>query len=226
MCNIPVITVDAPVRQTRLGRALRIGVAGPIGSGKTALLDRLSRLMYPDVNMAVVTNDIYTREDAQFMLRQGVLPPQRVRGVETGCCPHTAIRDDVSANLDAVCELESSLPGLELLLVESGGDNLTISFSPELVDGWIYVLDVAGGEKMPRKGGPGITRSDLLIINKIDLAQYVGASLKVMENDTRRARPNLPYVFTDMKRDVGLDVVIAWLKQRMADTPAAASDAA
>ena len=226
MCNIPVITVDAPVRQTRLGRALRIGVAGPIGSGKTALLDRLSRLMYPDVNMAVVTNDIYTREDAQFMLRQGVLPPQRVRGVETGCCPHTAIRDDVSANLDAVCELESSLPGLELLLVESGGDNLTISFSPELVDGWIYVLDVAGGEKMPRKGGPGITRSDLLIINKIDLAQYVGASLEVMENDTRRARPNLPYVFTDMKRDVGLDVVIAWLKQRMADTPAAASDAA
>ena len=226
MCNIPVITVDAPVRQTRLGRALRIGVAGPIGSGKTALLDRLSRLMYPDVNMAVVTNDIYTREDAQFMLRQGVLPPQRVRGVETGCCPHTAIRDDVSANLDAVCELESSLPGLELLLVESGGDNLTISFSPELVDGWIYVLDVAGGEKMPRKGGPGITRSDLLIINKLDLAQYVGASLKVMENDTRRARPNLPYVFTDMKRDVGLDVVIAWLKQRMADTPAAASDAA
>ena len=226
MCNIPVITVDAPVRQTRLGRALRIGVAGPIGSGKTALLDRLSRLMYPDVNMAVVTNDIYTREDAQFMLRQGVLPPQRVRGVETGCCPHTAIRDDVSANLDAVCELESSLPGLELLLVESGGDNLTISFSPELVDGWIYVLDVAGGEKMPRKGGPGITRSDLLIINKIDLAQYVGASLKVMENDTRRARPNLPYVFTDMKRDVGLDVVIAWLKQRLADTPAAASDAA
>ena len=182
--------------------------------------------MYPDVNMAVVTNDIYTREDAQFMLRQGVLPPQRVRGVETGCCPHTAIRDDVSANLDAVCELESSLPGLELLLVESGGDNLTISFSPELVDGWIYVLDVAGGEKMPRKGGPGITRSDLLIINKIDLAQYVGASLEVMENDTRRARPNLPYVFTDMKRDVGLDVVIAWLKQRMADTPAAASDAA
>jgi urease accessory protein len=226
MCNIPAITADAPVRQTRLGRALRIGVAGPIGSGKTALLDRLSRLMYPDVNMAVVTNDIYTREDAQFMLRQGVLPSQRVRGVETGCCPHTAIRDDVSANLDAVCELEASLPGLELLLVESGGDNLTISFSPELVDGWIYVLDVAGGEKMPRKGGPGITRSDLLIINKIDLAQYVGASLEVMENDTRRARPNLPYVFTDMKRDVGLDVVIEWLKQRMADTPAAASDVA
>ena len=226
MCNIPVITEDAPVRQTRLGRALRIGVAGPIGSGKTALLDRLSRLMYPDVNMAVVTNDIYTREDAQFMLRQGVLPPQRVRGVETGCCPHTAIRDDVSANLDAVCELEASLPGLELLLVESGGDNLTISFSPELVDGWIYVLDVAGGEKMPRKGGPGITRSDLLIINKIDLAQYVGASLEVMDNDTRRARPNLPYVFTDMKRDVGLDIVVEWLKQRMADMPAASSDVA
>ena len=176
--------------------------------------------MYPAVNMAVITNDIYTREDAQFMLKQGVLPPQRVRGVETGCCPHTAIRDDVSANLDAVYDLENSLPGLELLLIESGGDNLTISFSPELVDGWIYVLDVAGGEKMPRKGGPGITRSDLLVINKIDLAPHVGASLEVMESDTRRARPGLPFVFTNLKNDAGIDVVIDWLKRRMEGAPA------
>jgi urease accessory protein len=206
--------------ENRLGKALRVGVAGPIGSGKTALLDRLSSKLYPAVNMAVVTNDIYTREDAQFMLRQAVLPPERIRGVETGCCPHTAIRDDVSANLDAVTELEESLPGLELVLIESGGDNLTISFSPELVDRWIYVLDVSGGEKMPRKGGPGIMRSDLLVINKIDLAPYVGASLDVMESDTRRARGELPYIFTNLKDDTGLDGVIHWLSHAMIDVTA------
>jgi urease accessory protein len=199
---------------------LRVGVAGPIGSGKTALLDRLSSKLYPAVNMAVVTNDIYTREDAQFMLRQAVLPPERIRGVETGCCPHTAIRDDVSANLDAVTELEELLPGLELVLIESGGDNLTISFSPELVDRWIYVLDVSGGEKMPRKGGPGIMRSDLLVINKIDLAPYVGASLDVMERDTRHARGELPYIFTNLKDDTGLDGVIHWLSHAMIDVTA------
>jgi urease accessory protein len=220
MCKVNHTDLLPTHHENRLGKALRVGVAGPIGSGKTALLDRLSSKLYPAVNMAVVTNDIYTREDAQFMLRQAVLPPERIRGVETGCCPHTAIRDDVSANLDAVTELEESLPGLELVLIESGGDNLTISFSPELVDRWIYVLDVSGGEKMPRKGGPGIMRSDLLVINKIDLAPYVGASLEVMEGDTRRARGERPYIFTNLKDDTGLDGVIHWLSHAMIDVTA------
>ncbi len=220
MCKVNHTDLSPMHHENRLGKALRVGVAGPIGSGKTALLDRLSSKLYPAVNMAVVTNDIYTREDAQFMLRQAVLPPERIRGVETGCCPHTAIRDDVSANLDAVTELEESLPGLELVLIESGGDNLTISFSPELVDRWIYVLDVSGGEKMPRKGGPGIMRSDLLVINKIDLAPYVGASLDVMERDTRHARGELPYIFTNLKDDTGLDGVIHWLSHAMIDVTA------
>ncbi len=220
MCKVNHTDLSPIHYENRLGKALRVGVAGPIGSGKTALLDRLSSKLYPAVNMAVVTNDIYTREDAQFMLRQAVLPPERIRGVETGCCPHTAIRDDVSANLDAVTELEESLPGLELVLIESGGDNLTISFSPELVDRWIYVLDVSGGEKMPRKGGPGIMRSDLLVINKIDLAPYVGASLDVMERDTRHARGELPYIFTNLKDDTGLDGVIHWLSHAMIDVTA------
>jgi urease accessory protein len=194
-------------------RAFRVGIAGPVGSGKTALVDRLSQHLYPRYNLAVVTNDIYTREDAEFLLRQGTLPLERVRGVETGGCPHAAIREDASMNLEAIADLEESLPGLELLFVESGGDNLAAAFSPELVDVSIYVIDVSGGDKIPRKGGPGIMRSDLLIINKVDLAPYVGASLEVMEHDARIKRGDRPFVFTNLKNDTGLDYVINWLEQ-------------
>ena len=196
-------------------RAFRVGVAGPVGSGKTALVDRLSRRLWPRINLAVVTNDIYTREDAEFLLRQGVLPAGRVRGVETGACPHSAIREDASMNLQAIAELEDTLPGLDLIFVESGGDNLAAAFSPELVDVWIYVIDVAEGDKIPRKGGPGITRSDLLVINKIDLAPYVGASLEVMERDSRRMRGDRPFLFTNLREDVGLDRVLDWLEARL-----------
>jgi urease accessory protein len=202
-------------------RAIRIGVAGPVGSGKTALVHCLSRELAGHYNMAVVTNDIYTKEDADYLIRAGVLANSRVRGVETGGCPHTAIRDDASMNLEAIADFEATLPGLQLVLVESGGDNIAASFSPELVDAWIYVLDVAAGEKMPRKGGPGITRSDLLLINKIDLAPYVGASLAVMEQDTKRIRPDKPWLFTNLKDGTGLDVVIAWVSQ-LVDTPMSA----
>src|SRR5216110_2547331 len=191
-------------------RAFRVGVAGPVGSGKTALVDRLSRKLWPKYNLAVVTNDIYTKEDAEFLLRQGVLPAERVRGVETGACPHAAIREDASMNLQAIAELEDSLPGLELIFVESGGDNLSAAFSPELVDVWIYVIDVAEGDKIPRKGGPGITRSDLLVINKIDLAPHVGADLAMMERDTRRMRGERPFVFTNLRDGVGVDAVVEW----------------
>ena len=169
-------------------RAFRAGVAGPVGSGKTALVHVLSQVLWPEVNLAVVTNDIYTKEDAEFLIRQGTLPPDRVAGVETGGCPHGAIREDASMNLDAIAELERAHPGLELIFVESGGDNLAAAFSPELVDAWIYVIDVAAGDKIPRKGGPGIMRSDLLVINKIDLAPHVGASLEVMDRDVRKMR--------------------------------------
>jgi urease accessory protein len=196
-------------------RAFRVGVAGPVGSGKTALVDRLSRRLWPKYNLAVVTNDIYTKEDAEFLLRQGVLPAERVRGVETGACPHAAIREDASMNLQAIAELEDSLTGLELIFVESGGDNLSAAFSPELVDVWIYVIDVAEGDKIPRKGGPGITRSDLLVINKIDLAPYVGASLEVMERDSRKMRGERLFLFTNLRADVGLDDVIAWLEEKL-----------
>jgi urease accessory protein len=200
-------------------RAFRVGIAGPVGSGKTALVDRLSRQLYPRYDLAVVTNDIYTREDAEFLLRQGTLPPERVRGVETGGCPHAAIREDASMNLEAIAELEESLPQLSLIFVESGGDNLAAAFSPELVDVFIYVIDVSGGDKIPRKGGPGIIRSDLLIINKIDLASYVGASLAVMERDARLMRGSRPFIFTNLKDDTGLDQIIAWLEQHL-QTPA------
>lgn len=198
-------------------RAFRVGIAGPVGSGKTALVERLTRHMWPKFNVAVVTNDIYTKEDAEFLLRNGVLSAERVRGVETGGCPHAAIREDASMNLQAIAELEDSLPGLELIFVESGGDNLSAAFSPELVDVWIYVIDVAEGDKIPRKGGPGIMRSDLLLINKIDLAQYVGASLEVMDRDSRKMRGERPFVFTNLREDVGIGPVMEWLEKRMAE---------
>src|SRR5579863_3780769 len=198
-----------------IARAFRVGVAGPVGSGKTALLDCLSKHLWPRYNLAVVTNDIYTREDAEFLMRQGTLPPERVRGVETGGCPHSAIRDDASMNMEAIRAFEKELPGLQLIFIESGGDNLAAAFSPELVDLWIYVIDVAGGDKIPRKGGPGITRSDLLVINKIDLAPYVGASLEVMDRDARQQRGARPFMFTDLRHDTGLPGVIAWLESQL-----------
>jgi len=193
-------------------KPVRIGVGGPVGSGKTALVDRLCRAMVVAYEIAVVTNDIYTREDAEFLIRQGVLPRERIVGVETGGCPHTAIREDVSMNLAAVEGLVGAFPGLDLVFVESGGDNLAATFSPELADAHIYVIDVAEGDKIPRKGGPGITRSDLLVINKIDLAPYVGASLEVMERDARRMRGARPFVFTDLVRGLGVPEVVAWIK--------------
>ena len=196
-------------------RAYRVGVAGPVGSGKTALVDQLTRQLWPRINLAVVTNDIYTKEDAEFLVRQGVLPAERIRGVETGACPHAAIREDASMNLQAIAELEDALPGLELIFVESGGDNLAAAFSPELVDIWIYVIDVAEGDKIPRKGGPGIMRSDLLVINKIDLAPYVGASLDVMDGDSRRMRGERPFIFTNLRAGVGLDRVVNWLEEKL-----------
>jgi urease accessory protein len=195
-------------------RAYRVGIAGPVGSGKTALVDQLSRRLWPQVNLGVVTNDIYTKEDAEFLMRQGTLPADRVRGVETGGCPHAAIREDASMNLDAIDELEAAHPGLELIFVESGGDNLAAAFSPELVDAFIYVIDVSGGDKIPRKGGPGIRRGGLLVINKIDLAPYVGASLDVMDRDARRMRGDLPFVFTNLKTGEGLEQTLAWLDRQ------------
>jgi urease accessory protein len=196
-------------------RAFRVGVAGPVGSGKTALVDCLSKKLWPKYNLAVVTNDIYTKEDAEYLIRQGTLPVDRVRGVETGGCPHAAIREDASMNLEAIADFERNLHGLELIFVESGGDNLAAAFSPELVDVSIYVIDVSGGDKIPRKGGPGITRSDLLVINKIDLAPYVGASLEVMDRDARRMRPDRPFIFTNLKTEEGLSQVVAWLEERL-----------
>ena len=194
---------------------LRLGVAGPVGSGKTALVEALCRRLRDRLQLAVVTNDIYTQEDAQFLTRAGALEPERIRGVETGGCPHTAIREDCSINRAAVAELEAQFPGLDVVLVESGGDNLAASFSPELVDLFIYVIDVAAGDKIPRKGGPGITRSDLLVINKIDLAPMVGADLEVMARDTQRMRGERPWCFTNLRSGVGLEEVAAFVLQQL-----------
>lgn len=191
--------------------ALRVGVAGPVGSGKTALVDALCKVMRDRYNLAVVTNDIYTQEDAQFLVRSQALERDRILGVETGGCPHTAIREDASMNLAAVEELEQRFQPLDLVFIESGGDNLAATFSPELVDVTIYVIDVAGGDKIPRKGGPGITKSDLLVINKIDLAPYVGADLEVMKRDTERMRGTKPFIFTNLKTRTGLPEVINFI---------------
>ena len=191
---------------------LRVGVGGPVGSGKTALLEQLCKAMRDDYNIAVVTNDIYTKEDQRILTEAEALPAERIVGVETGGCPHTAIREDASMNLAAVEDLSQRFEGLDVIFIESGGDNLSATFSPELADLTIYVIDVASGEKIPRKGGPGITKSDLLVINKIDLAEMVGASLEVMDADTRRMRGDKPYVFTQLKSREGLPDVIAFLK--------------
>src|ERR671922_1148599 len=192
--------------------SVTIGVGGPVGSGKTALIDVLCKRLRDQYSIAVVTNDIYTHEDAEFLMRSGALPIERIRGVQTGGCPHTAIREDTSINEEAIAELRARFPDVQLLFVESGGDNLAASFSPDLVDVSIYVIDVAGGDKVPRKGGPGVTRSDLLVINKIDLAPHVGASLEVMERDALRMRGERRFCFTNLRADVGLDPIVAWLE--------------
>ena len=196
-------------------RAFRIGVAGPVGCGKTALVDRLCRHLRDRLSLAAVTNDIYTREDAEFLIRVGALPAERVRGVETGGCPHAAIREDCSMNLEAIADLERTVGHVEMIFVESGGDNLAAAFSPDLADASIYVIDVSGGDKIPRKGGPGIMRSDLLVINKIDLAPHVGASLEVMERDTLKMRGDRPFVFTNLKTDEGVQTVVDWALEQL-----------
>ena len=202
---------------------LRVGVGGPVGSGKTALVDRLCKAMRDEFNLAVVTNDIYTREDADFLIRSEALTPDRIRGVETGGCPHTAIREDASMNLAAIDDLMQKFDDLELIIVESGGDNLAATFSPELSDLTLYVIDVSAGDKIPRKGGPGIIRSDLLIINKTDLAPMVGASLEVMDRDARRMRGERPFVFTNLKTGAGLASVIEFIIHKGMLRPAARS---
>jgi len=194
---------------------MRLGIGGPVGSGKTALVAALARTLRDELSMAVVTNDIYTTEDAQMLRRAAVLPDERIAAVETGCCPHTAIRDDISANLDAVETLERTLPALDLVIIESGGDNLTATFSYGLVDRQIFVIDVAGGDKVPRKGGPGITQSDLLVINKTDLAHLVGADLEVMAHGAAEQRPSGPVLFTSLSEDPGAATVAAWVREQV-----------
>ncbi len=193
---------------------LRVGIGGPVGSGKTALMELLCKRLRGTHDIAAITNDIYTKEDAEILARAEALPLDRIMGVETGGCPHTAIREDASINLAAIEDMKRRFPALDLVLIESGGDNLAATFSPELADLTIYVIDVSGGEKIPRKGGPGITRSDLLVINKVDLAPYVGASLDVMERDTKLMRRDKPYVFSNMKTGDGLDVVVEFIKAK------------
>lgn len=192
---------------------VKIGVAGPVGSGKTALIEALTRQLASEYSIGVITNDIYTKEDAEFLAKNSVMPKERITGVETGGCPHTAIREDASMNLEAVEDMIQRFPDIELLFIESGGDNLSATFSPELVDATIFVIDVAEGDKIPRKGGPGITRSDLLVINKTDLAPYVGASLKVMERDSRKMRGQRPFIFTNIRGNENVDKVIQWIKE-------------
>ena len=196
-------------------KPLKIGIGGPVGSGKTALVEALCLRLRDRMQLGVITNDIYTREDAEFLTRRGALAADRVIGVETGGCPHTAIREDASVNLEAVRELERRFPRLDLVLIESGGDNLAATFSPELVDASIYVIDVAEGDKIPRKGGPGINTSGLLVINKIDLAPYVGASLEVMDRDAKRARGDRPFVFTNLRSGEGADSVVRWISREL-----------
>lgn len=193
----------------------KIGVAGPVGSGKTALIEILIRKLAKDYSIGVITNDIYTKEDAEFLCKNSILPRERIIGVETGGCPHTAIREDASMNLEAVEELMDRLPDIELMFIESGGDNLSATFSPELVEATIFVIDVSEGDKIPRKGGPGISRSDLLIINKIDLAPYVGADLSVMERDSKKMRGDKPFMFTNIRDDQGVDEVVKWIKENV-----------
>jgi urease accessory protein len=193
---------------------LRVGIGGPVGSGKTTLVEVLCKSMRDIYNIAVVTNDIYTKEDERLLVEAQALAPERIMGVETGGCPHTAIREDASINLEAVDRMSKRFPGLDVIFIESGGDNLAATFSPELSDLTLYVIDVAGGEKIPRKGGPGITKSDLLIINKVDLAPMVGASLEIMERDAKRMRGERPFVFTNLKTRAGLDVVVRFIEER------------
>ena len=192
---------------------IKIGVAGPVGSGKTALIERLSRKLANAYSIAVITHDIYTKEDAEFLTKNSLLPAERIMGVETGGCPHTAIREDASMNLEAVDEMSTRFPDLDIIFIESGGDNLSATFSPDLADVTIFVIDVAEGDKIPRKGGPGITRSDLLVINKIDLAPYVNANLEMMQSDASRMRKGSPFVFTNLMLLQGLDSVIGWIKK-------------
>ena len=192
---------------------IKIGVAGPVGAGKTALIEKLTREMASRYSVAVITNDIYTQEDAEFLTKNSLLPPERIMGVETGGCPHTAIREDASMNLEAVDEMVARFPDVEIVFIESGGDNLSATFSPDLADVTIFVIDVAQGEKIPRKGGPGITRSDLLVINKTDLAPFVGADLSVMERDARRMRNGHPFIFSNLMKKENLDGVIGWIEK-------------
>lgn len=194
-----------------MSKPFRVGIGGPVGTGKTALMDALCKKLRDDYDIAAITNDIYTEEDAQFLTRSGALPPERIKGVETGGCPHTAIREDASINLAAIADMSMKFPDLDIVLVESGGDNLAATFSPELADITIYVIDVSAGDKIPRKGGPGITRSDLLIINKIDLAPLVGADLDVMDRDSRKMRGERPFLFSNLKSGVGIDEVVEFV---------------
>ena len=198
-----------------ISKPLKIGIGGPVGSGKTALVESLCARLKSAYQLAVITNDIYTREDAEFLTRRGVLPPEQILGVETGGCPHTAIREDASVNLEASATLQRRFPDLDILFIESGGDNLAATFSPELVDATIYVIDVAEGDKLPRKGGPGIMMSGILVINKIDLAPYVGADLAVMDRDAKKMRGERPYVFTNLKAGTGVDTIIEWIRHSL-----------